>query len=922
MFATLALLLALGNTIASPPPEDDCGLLSPAHDNVGPLPEKPRPWTGGLTDRAPVTRVRSGPLGPHHAGVLAGKTVYISQGHGFVWTDFGWRTQRGTHNDIVEDLVSAEAVDQFLIPYLHAMGAYVVPLREPDMNPDTLIVDDDDASLEDLLLATGATDEGWGPVPLPLTDNTRPFTAGSAQQFIAESVDTGRLVYPTPAPRSAAYNVYISYAQAPDRAPDAHWIVRHAGGESHFRVDQRRHGTTWVLLGKFWFEAGAGPDRAAVVLAGDSDYPGTILSADAVRLGGGTDMIDRGGGLSGRPMYEHAARYYTQWAGAPESVFDYLGADNNDDVVSRSRFTAWEHEDGEDSVYVAWHSNAPNPKRGTSSYTYGPSAPPGPLGEFSGTPGSRELQDAVHAEIVDDLRAVWDPEWTDEGRFTAYFGEVNPTHNPEIPAVLLEVAYHDTPLDADALRDPRFRRLVARAIAQGIARYFCAKDGSPYILPPEPPTAIAIRNDGARGLTVTWRPPTPDDAAGDPPTHYRIYQSRDGHAFDDGTDVFGDSFTFEGLSVDDVRYVKIAAVNMGGHSLPSEVLGARVAPSGRASLAIVAGYDRLDSGLLLVEDLSAFALGDVQRMWLARMNDGTYAVRHGAAIADVGLSFDSATDDALAADLLDLRDYKAVDWFAGQESIGDEPFTAASRDLLADYLDHGGRLLVSGSELGWALDHLGSPEEREFYRSRLRATYVDDDAQTHDVTALSNPFTNLPTLSFHDPESHDVASPDVVESRTTSLAALAYSGGKPGTAAVAWGAQSDQRGVYLAFPFETILGADTRVDVMARVLEFFAVEEDPPPHTDDTGDPDPSTTTADDTAADTTGEPPADTTSDTTTPTEQTTGATDDPAGEQSGDGCGCTTSAPSAPWLLTLLLLRRRRTCPSGQPSPTPSPM
>ena len=36
----------------------------------------------------------------------------------------------------------------------------------------------------------------------------------------------------------------------------------------------------------------------------------------------------------------------------------------------RPRFTAWEHEDGEDAVYVAWHSNAPDPGVGTSSYTY------------------------------------------------------------------------------------------------------------------------------------------------------------------------------------------------------------------------------------------------------------------------------------------------------------------------------------------------------------------------------------------------------------------------------------------------------------------------------------------------------------------------------------------------------------------------
>lgn len=905
----LGVLTSTGPTSKAPPTRDDCGLIPPERDPPGPVPEKQDPWTGGLTDRAAVTRVRSGPIGPHPAGALAGKTVYLSQGHGFTWTDLGWRTQRGTHNDIVEDLVSAEAADQFVLPYLHAMGAYVVPLREPDLNPDMLIVDDGDAVSEGSFADTGSTDPGWGALPLPLTGDASPFDAGLARQFVADAADTGRLVYATPVARSGHYNVYVAFAQGPDRVPDAHYIVRHDGGETHFQVDQRRHGTTWVLLGKFWFEAGAGPDRAAVVLAADSSAPGAIISADAVRLGGGMAMIDRGGGLSGRPMYEHSARYYTQWAGAPASVFNHLDPDGDDDVVCRSRFTAWEHEDGEDAVYVSWHSNAPNPKRGTSSYTYGPSAPPGSLDEFSGTPGSRELQDAIHAEIVGDLRAAWDPAWTDEGRFTAYFGEVNPSHNPEVPAVLVEVAYHDTAADADSLRDPRFRRLVARAFAQGIARYFAEKDGAPLVLPPEPPTALAIRNDGAGALEVTWRPPTQGPGAGDPPTHYRVYQSNNGRGFDDGTDVFSDSFKISGLAAHDIRYIRVAAVNDGGHSLPSDILGARVAPSGRASLAIIAGYDRLDAGMLLVEDLSAFDLGFPQRMWISRMNDGTYAVRHGDAIAAAGLSFDSATDDALGSGLLDLAPYQAIDWFAGQESSGDDPFTATTRAQLAAYLDAGGRLFISGSELGWALDHLGTPDEQAFYRTRLRATYSSDDAETHDLTPLADPFNNLSPISFLDPASYDPAFPDTITPNNSSLAALAYAGGLGGTAAVAWG-QDDpgERGVHFAFPFEVLLGDDVRADVMARVLAYFAVDEAPVPG-DDTGDDTSEDDTGDiDELTSSSGDDDPAPTSTATTTDVLATDTTGVPGETPGDDGCGCRSTVAPPSLALLVLLLRRRR--------------
>ena len=53
-----------------------------------------------------------------------------------------------------------------------------------------------------------------------------------------------------------------------------------------------------------------------------------------------------------------------------------------------------------------------------------------------GVDGSLELMDAIHTELVGDLRADWDPAWQDRGEHTAYFGEVNPSHNPEMPATL------------------------------------------------------------------------------------------------------------------------------------------------------------------------------------------------------------------------------------------------------------------------------------------------------------------------------------------------------------------------------------------------------------------------------------------------------------------------------------------------------
>jgi hypothetical protein len=844
-------------------------------------------------------------------GALSGKTVYLSAGHGLTWTSNGWRTQRGNTNGIVEDLVSIEAVDQYLVPYLHAMGAYVVTVREPDLRAERVIVDDGAATLQGAP-AEGPADTGWGEVALPIvSDGTYPFEAGGARSLVAAASESGGLVYAPQIPESGYWNVYASWVQGPDRAPDAHWVVRHSGGETHFRLDQRRHGSTWVLLGEFHFEAGAGPDEAAVVVLDDSSMPGAIVSADAVRFGGGEAVHDRGGGTSGRPMYEHSARYYAQWNGAPSSVFAWISPDGDADVSTRSRFCAWEHEAGEDAVYLAWHSNAPSPNQGTSTYSYGGGPPPGPLSNFSGTAGSRELQDFVHYEIVDDLRAAWNADWVDEGRFTAYFGEVNPSHNDEMPAILVEVAYHDTPADADQLRDPGFRRIVARAMAQGIARYFAGGDGTGLVLAPEPPVSLAVRNDGTGALEVTWQPPAPAPGAGDPADGWLVQVSENGYGFDDGTPVQGTTFTIEGLAPGDVRFVRIVGTNAGGRSLPSQTVGAAVAPSGDASVLVVGAFDRIDGGLLLPDDLSAFALGTVQRMWLRRINDGSYATRHGLSIAAAGFSFDGATDDAIEDGSVGLGDYQAVDWFTGEDSTDDLPLAPVSRDAIADYLDGGGRLLVSGAELAWALDENGLVDEQAFFRERLHAHFVGDDAETYEVAAVDGPLGAVESLSFSDPTSYDPRYPDVLDAEPSGSVALVYDGAPGIGAAIAWGVgDPGERGVILGFPFETVGDPVARDRLMAEVLAFFEVEETEGPDTGDTGGED-DTGDGTDAGTDDDDDDDAGSADDASASGDTEPGAA---AGDDEG-GCACrarSTSGREAIWLafagLVLALRKRRR--------------
>lgn len=754
------LLTLIAVTVSDPARADDCGLEDPAIAVNAPA----------VGERAAARRTRaawSQPLvGRPRGGALTGKTIYVSAGHGWVWdANLGrWRSQRGNTHDLVEDFVSAETVSQHLIPYLWDMGAYVVPVREASMQTEMVIGDAAELAVDG---SSAEIAEGWATPTGPLTGAATPFAAGGSITLPPGAIATWTLAVPT----DGEYDIYVAWVHGPDRASDARYRIRHGGGDTEIRVDQRRHGSTWVLLGRFFFPAGAAE------ISVDND--GTaVVSADAVRLGGGLGHVDRGSGASGRPAFEDGARYAAQWNGAPATVWDYAAEDGNDDVGTRSRFAAWDHEDGEDAVYVAWHTNAPSPARGTSSFAYGPE-PFGDLSQFTGVPGSLELMDAIHGELIADFRAAWDPGWQDRAQHTAYFGEVNPSHNPEMPATLIEVAFHDTAEDAAALREPRFRALAARAIAHGIARYFAARDGVALTLPPEPPSAVRMIQD-----RIAWDPPVADPAGGDAATGYRVYLSRDGRGFDDGVDVTG---TEHVIDLDQVTFARVTAINAGGESRPSAVVGAVRAPGGHARVLVVAGFTRIDGTMLFREDLSAYSLATIDRAYEHRINDGSYAARHGLALLAAGYSFDVATADSVTA--IDLSGYQAFDWIAGEEIA--PAIALASQPAIFGGTDVSSLVGVTSDDAGTYLASFGD----------LALDFSDSG-----------------------PGGYDADAPDAL----LGTPLLAYDTGA--TAGMRIDAQ-----IVLGFPIETVVGADTRAELMRRLLAELGIEPDDPGTPDDPG---------------------------------------------------------------------------------------
>ncbi|WP_164016771.1 N-acetylmuramoyl-L-alanine amidase [Pyxidicoccus trucidator] len=867
--STLARAHAPAAPVASEASLDEgaCGLEPPGVQYVptpGPRAHETRRWSaseppvvrreerGGAVRRAlagvPQTRVRG--------GALSGKVVYLSPGHGFYRSAplDRWATQRPNSWAVVEDLVSAEVLNQYLLPMLMGAGATVVPVREPDLNARMALLDagqEGYTETGEAALFQDSAQPGWGTPPVPMGNAVEPFSLGTTRVMSTASTVTASATWAPEVPADGSYHVYVSYAADPARAVDAHYVVRHAGGESHFRVNQRRHGGTWVLLGRFYFKAGRHPETASVVAMNDTAEGGTV-SLDAVRFGGGRGLIgDAQVAALERPRYEEAARYHVQFSGAPASVYAPTGAnalsnERNADVTARPRFAAWLHEEGEDAVYLAWHTNAGSTGTvmGTEAYVYGPNPVDGTL-NFTGVAGSDVMARALLDEIGRDFRREVDPNWRMRNLRSANLGEVNPTHNPEMPSVLLEMAYHDNITDSNRLKDPAFRRVAARAILQGLIKYFAARDGQPVHLPPEAPDAVAARNGTAGAVGVRWAVPgaNPDEEGRDAPTGYRVYQSADGLGWDEGTEVTATSFTTT-LAPGTVRYFRVAALNAGGEGFPSSSVGVRTPVGAQAPVLLVNAFERLDSALTCAEALDAYDLAAPVRVLVEAMNDGTYVRRHGEALVYANWPFDSATSAALGAGLVTLAaPYQLVDWFTGRGGADGARPTRQEQDALRAFVTAGGHLMLSGTQVASALA-VGSAEDQAFLADILRATVAGG---TPPLTVEGLPGDWLSGLSGGALDdgtrgAYPVGVTDVLTPASGGSPVLRYTG----TDLVA-GVASAPGGqvLLLGVPFEGMVSPSRRASLMSAFLVRTGLLAEPPaPPAEDPGGPGPGLLTA------------------------------------------------------------------------------
>lgn len=190
--------------------------------------------------------------------------------------------------------------------------------------------------------------------------------------------------------------------------------------------------------------------------------------------------------------------------------------------------------------------------------------------------------------------------------------------------------------------------------------------------------------------------------------------------------------------------------------------------------------------------------------------------------------YTSCDNQAVISGDINLSDFNCVLWFCGDESVSNETFDSDEQARVKAYLEAGGKLFVSGSEIGYDLSDKGSSADKSFYGNYLKASYAGDNSNDHTVYGRSNTrFEGLGITYGNSSALYEEDYPDMLSKSAGSSIILHY--GKYVYAGIAYvgtfGTSADTgKVVTVGFPFETITEAGKRQDMMERIITFFEAD--------------------------------------------------------------------------------------------------
>lgn len=830
---------------------------------------KGKPWVSNISK---PNNISLG-LSNRHIALWASHGRYYDQKKGF------WKWQRPNLFCTTEDLFTQTIVVPYLIPMLENAGATVFTPRERDWQTKEIIVDNDkgvsgegswygEHTEKEPWTDTG--ERGFGFRNGILRDGENPFTMGTARMIrTTKKEDKAIAIWQPNFKEEGRYAVYVSYQTMQKSVDDAHYIVRHKGQETHFIVNQKMGGGTWVYLGTFDFDKGENPFNC-VALTNQSKRKG-VVTADAVRFGGGMGNIERGGDISHMPRCLEAARYYAQWAGAPYSIYgNKTGTDDYaEDINTRSLMTNWlaggspyvptkEGKNVPIELSLAVHSDAGYERDGkslvgslaicTTSFN------DGRLNSGISRFASQDFIEALRSNVTRDLskkykrwnwRYLWDRNYSE-------------TRLPEVPSAIIETLSHQNFPDMKLGQDPNFKFTMARSIYKTILRYVSQMHRRPCIVQPLQPHLFKATLTGDNKVKLSWKAQDDELEPTAVPTSYNIYVAAGSGGFDNGTNVRGTSYTME-LEPGVMYRFKVTAVNRGGESFPTSTLSAYYQPGATKTAMVINGFSRLsapavrdnihEQGFDIEEDagvsygLTAGWSGKQQcfnksTMGSTEPNGLGYSGNEMAGNFVMGNTFDyvythadaiaatkkynvvSCTSETVESGIVDLINYDVVDLALGLQKYDEnstvfyKSIPSMLRNKLSAYVLGHGKLIASGAYIGSDLQH---DDERVWLESTLKVAY-GGAIHTDTISGIKGMGTEFDFYRQLNPTHYAATKCDVLMPVSTAFCPLQYANGM--SAGVAYKG-NDNATFTMAFPFECIIDRNKRLSIMNGILKFL-----------------------------------------------------------------------------------------------------
>lgn len=165
-----------------------------------------------------------------------------------------------------------------------------------------------------------------------------------------------------------------------------------------------------------------------------------------------------------------------------------------------------------------------------------------------------------------------------------------------------------------------------------------------------------------------------------------------------------------------------------------------------------------------------------------------------------------------------LSKYKVVVWAC---EWAFPSLTEEDREAIAQYLDNGGALFISGQDIGWDLNENEDNRDISFYNNYLKAKYIKDDANQSFISGIEDdPISDGLYSEFYQiRRNFNSQYPDEISAIGGSVPMLKFENGSVG--AIRYRGEYDL--VYFAFGgYESILDEQVRHEILKRLLKWFA----------------------------------------------------------------------------------------------------